>query len=68
MAHYMSNDIAVARGDVFGEMAALSQSLGMSVRILSGGHPGEATAGSENSPTRLRRPSMGQFPIDGGGR
>ncbi len=31
---------AVAYGDIFGEMVALSRSLGMSVRILSGGHPG----------------------------
>ena len=38
MAHYMSNHIAVAYGDIFGEMVALSQSLGMTVRILSGNH------------------------------
>ncbi|MDR3633294.1 MAG: fucose isomerase [Isosphaeraceae bacterium] len=35
MAHYMSNHIAVAYGDIFGEMIALSQSLGITVRILS---------------------------------
>jgi L-fucose isomerase-like protein len=35
MAHYMSNHIAVAYGDVFGEMAALSQSMGFKVRVLS---------------------------------
>jgi L-fucose isomerase-like protein len=35
MAHYMSNHIAVAYGDIFGEMAALSQSLGFQVRVLS---------------------------------
>ncbi len=35
MAHYMSNHIAVAYGDIFGEMVALSQSLGFKVRILS---------------------------------
>ena len=35
MAHYMSNHIAVAYGDIFGEMAALSQSLGFRVRILT---------------------------------
>jgi L-fucose isomerase-like protein len=35
MAHYMSNHIAVAYGDIFGEMVALSQSLGFTVRILS---------------------------------
>jgi L-fucose isomerase-like protein len=37
MAHYMSNHIAVAYGDIFGEMVALSQSLGFKVRILSKG-------------------------------
>ncbi len=35
MAHYMSNHIAVAYGDIFGEMVALSQSLGFRVRIMS---------------------------------
>jgi L-fucose isomerase-like protein len=35
MAHYMSNHIAVAYGDIFGEMVALSQELGFHVRILS---------------------------------
>ncbi len=35
MAHYMSNHIAVAYGDIFGEMAALSQTLGFRVRVLS---------------------------------
>ncbi len=35
MAHYMSNHIAVAYGDIFGEMLALSQDLGFRVRILS---------------------------------
>jgi L-fucose isomerase-like protein len=35
MAHYMSNHIAVAYGDIFGELVALSQSLGFKVRILS---------------------------------
>jgi L-fucose isomerase-like protein len=35
MAHYMSNHVAVAYGDIFGEMIALSQSLGFKVRILS---------------------------------
>jgi L-fucose isomerase-like protein len=35
MAHYMSNHIAVAYGDIFGEMIALSQALGFRVRILS---------------------------------
>lgn len=34
MAHYLSNHIAVAYGDVFGEMAALSQELGFKVRVL----------------------------------
>jgi len=34
MAHYMSNHIAVAYGDIFEEMVALSQSLGFKVRVL----------------------------------
>ncbi len=40
MAHYPSNHIAVAYGDVFGEMVALSRELGFRVRIVtqSGGH------------------------------
>jgi L-fucose isomerase-like protein len=36
MAHYLSNHIAVAYGDVFGEMVAASQALGFKVRVLSG--------------------------------
>jgi L-fucose isomerase-like protein len=35
MAHYMSNHIAVAYGDIFGEMVALSRELGFKVRIIS---------------------------------
>lgn len=35
MAHYMSNHIAVAYGDIFGEMLALSKELGFKVRIIS---------------------------------
>jgi L-fucose isomerase-like protein len=35
MAHYMSNHIAVAYGDVFGEMAALAHSMGFKVRVLA---------------------------------
>ncbi|MCP4249351.1 MAG: fucose isomerase [bacterium] len=35
MAHYLSNHIAVAYGDIFGEMVALSQMLGFKVRILA---------------------------------
>jgi len=35
MAHYMSNHIAVAYGDIFGELVALSGSLGIKVRVLS---------------------------------
>jgi L-fucose isomerase-like protein len=35
MAHYMSNHIAVAYGDIFGEMVAASQGLGFQVRVLS---------------------------------
>jgi len=36
MAHYLSNHIAVAYGDIFEEMVALSQMLGLKVRILKG--------------------------------
>jgi L-fucose isomerase-like protein len=34
MAHYLSNHVAVAYGDIFDEMVALSQELGFRVRIL----------------------------------
>lgn len=34
MAHYLSNHVAVAYGDIFGEMVALSQELGFKVRVL----------------------------------
>jgi L-fucose isomerase-like protein len=34
MAHYMSNHIAVAYGDIFGELIAASQALGIKVRVL----------------------------------
>ncbi|HZU35164.1 MAG TPA: hypothetical protein VFA18_04605 [Gemmataceae bacterium] len=34
MAHYMSNHIAVAYGDIFGEMVAASQMLGFKVRVM----------------------------------
>jgi L-fucose isomerase-like protein len=34
MAHYMSNHIAVAYGDIFEEMAALSSAMGFRVRYL----------------------------------
>ena len=34
MSHYMSNHIAVAYGDIFEEMVALSQALGFKVRVL----------------------------------
>jgi len=37
MAHFMSNHVAVAYGDIFGEMAALSQSLGFRVRVFGRG-------------------------------
>jgi L-fucose isomerase-like protein len=36
MAHYMSNHIAVAYGDIFGEMVAASLALGFKVRVLRG--------------------------------
>ena len=35
MAHYMSNHVAVAYGDIFDEMVALGPALGMRVRVLS---------------------------------
>jgi L-fucose isomerase-like protein len=35
MAHYLSNHIAVAYGDIFGEMVAASQMLGFKVRVMS---------------------------------
>ena len=35
MAHYMSNHIAVAYGDIFGEMVELSRLLGYRVRHLA---------------------------------
>src|SRR5688572_8238250 len=35
MAHYLSNHVAVAYGDVFADMVALSQELGFKVRILA---------------------------------
>jgi L-fucose isomerase-like protein len=34
MAHYLSNHIAVAYGNILDEMVALSQSLGLKVRLL----------------------------------
>ena len=39
MAHYMSNHVAVAYGDIFDEMVALSQSLGFKLRILASEKP-----------------------------
>jgi L-fucose isomerase-like protein len=35
MAHYLSNHVAVAYGDVFEEMVTLSQELGFKVRVLA---------------------------------
>jgi hypothetical protein len=35
MAHYMSNHIAVAYGDILGEMAACAQMLGFKVRMMA---------------------------------
>jgi L-fucose isomerase-like protein len=37
MAHYLSNHVAVAYGDVFDEMVALSLELGFKVRVLEDG-------------------------------
>jgi L-fucose isomerase-like protein len=39
MAHYQSNHIAVAYGDIFGELVALSRALGFKVRIMSSSKP-----------------------------
>ncbi len=39
MAHYMSNHIAVAYGDIFGEVVALSQALGFKIRVFTSGSP-----------------------------
>ena len=36
MAHYMSNHIAVAYGDIFDEMVSLSESLGFKIRVFAG--------------------------------
>jgi L-fucose isomerase-like protein len=35
MAHYQSNHVAVAYGDIFGELAALSQMLGFKIRVMA---------------------------------
>jgi L-fucose isomerase-like protein len=34
MAHYESNHVAVAYGDIFGELIAASQALGFKVRVM----------------------------------
>jgi hypothetical protein len=34
MAHYLSNHVAVAYGDIFEEMVALSSEMGFSIRVL----------------------------------
>jgi L-fucose isomerase-like protein len=39
MAHYMSNHIAVAYGDILGEMTALCQTLGLKVRVMASARP-----------------------------
>jgi L-fucose isomerase-like protein len=39
MAHYLSNHVAVAYGDIFEEMVALSQELGFKVRVLESRRP-----------------------------
>ncbi len=38
MAHYLSNHIAVAYGDIFHEMVALSAAMGYRVRVLADAH------------------------------
>ena len=37
MAHYLSNHVAVAYGDIFEEMVSLSQHTGFRIRILGAG-------------------------------
>jgi L-fucose isomerase-like protein len=37
MAHYLSNHVAVAYGDIFEEMVSLSQQMGFRIRILGAG-------------------------------
>jgi L-fucose isomerase-like protein len=39
MAHYLSNHVAVAYGDILQEMSALSRRLGFRVRLLAGNRP-----------------------------
>jgi L-fucose isomerase-like protein len=34
MAHYQSNHVAVAYGDIFEELVALSEQLGLRVRVM----------------------------------
>ena len=36
MAHYLSSHIAVAYGDIFGELVSVFRSLGFKVRVMSG--------------------------------
>jgi L-fucose isomerase-like protein len=36
MAHYLSNHVAVAYGDIFEEMVALSEMLGFKIRVVGG--------------------------------
>ena len=36
MAHYLSNHIAVAYGDIFGELVSVCRSLGFKVRVMEG--------------------------------
>ena len=57
MAHYMSNHIAVAYGDIFGEMVALSQSLGFQVRILSSQRHRSKSIKPSSDDHSLRTPS-----------
>jgi L-fucose isomerase-like protein len=42
MAHYLSNHVAVAYGDILDEMVALSRELGFQVRVLRGASKTEA--------------------------
>ncbi len=40
MGHYMSNHVAVVYGDILGEMVALSQAMGVRVRVFTGNGTG----------------------------
>ena len=71
MAHYLSNHVAVAYGDIFDEMVALSQELGFKVRILgtrrrdreASRRPASASTSASTSAPAARAPAI----FDGAG-